>query len=220
MGMIPNFSALPNLSWVSLHDNQLTGTLPNFSALPNLRSLSLSKNQLTGTIPNFSALPNLSQLYLAWNQLTGTIPDFSALPNLKMLVIYENQLCKDINVDYSKWQDAVKQFPNCSSSNQPPIATFTVSPQQGQAPLTVNLDGSQSNDVDGNIINYAWLTSDGQQTSGGNQQITFVNAGTYTITLTVTDNDGLTGQTQQTVILTQNLVPDIRIEPTTLRFSQ
>ena len=108
------------------------------------------------------------------------------------------------------------QPPRCNAA---PVSSFTTSATQGQAPLVIILDASSSTDSDGTIVGYNWNASDGQQTSGGNQQITFVNAGTYTITLTVTDNDGLTGQTQQTVTVTQqNLVPDIRIEPTTLRF--
>jgi WD40 repeat protein len=90
----------------------------------------------------------------------------------------------------------------------PPVATLIVFPKNGAAPLTVNLDGSQSIDSDGNIIEHAWTASDGQQTSGGNQQITFANAGTYTIALTVTDNDGLTATAQDTVTVT------VPIEPT------
>jgi Leucine-rich repeat (LRR) protein len=90
-GTIPNFNALPNLQELNLYGNQLTGTIPNFSALPNLRSLALYLNQLTGTIPNFS-LPNLERLTLSYNQLTGTIPNFSALPNLEGLALSGNQL--------------------------------------------------------------------------------------------------------------------------------
>jgi len=96
-------------------------------------------------------------------------------------------------------------------SKVPPIANLSVSPKDGPVPLTVNLDGSQSTDADGSITEHAWTTSDGQQTSGGNQQITFANAGTYTITLTVTDNDGLTATAQDTVTVSE--LPPVIVEP-------
>jgi WD40 repeat protein len=91
----------------------------------------------------------------------------------------------------------------------PPVAKLTVSPTQGEVPLTVNLDGSPSSDADGTIVEYAWTASDGQQTFGRTQPITFENAGTYTITLTVTDNDGLTANAQQTVTVEPKPVPKV-----------
>lgn len=76
------------LIFVSLSNNQLTGTLPSntfptgsFPSLSNLRYL-LAGNQLTGDIPNdlFAPLVGLSfgslSFSVASNQLTGPIPDF------------------------------------------------------------------------------------------------------------------------------------------------
>ncbi|MDM8562892.1 PKD domain-containing protein [Candidatus Marithioploca araucensis] len=107
--------------------------------------------------------------------------------------------------------------------NVPPIAAFSISTTQGKAPLTVKLDASSSTDPDGTIVEYNWSSSDGQTASGKNVAMTFPNAGTYTINLVVTDDKGAqsTNVAQQTVEVTQQKsVPDIRIEPTTLRFSQ
>jgi PKD repeat protein len=61
-------------------------------------------------------------------------------------------------------------------------------PNQGEAPLTVTLNGSQSFDSDGSIINYQWTSSDGQQTSGQQSQMTFTEPGEYRVTLQVTDD--------------------------------
>jgi hypothetical protein len=91
-GAIPDFSALPNLQWISLDSNQLTGLIPDFRGLPNLQGLVLSHNQLTGAIPDFSGSPNLQALVLYNNQLTGAVPDFSGSPNLKEIFLYNNQL--------------------------------------------------------------------------------------------------------------------------------
>jgi PKD repeat protein len=91
-------------------------------------------------------------------------------------------------------------------SNQAPVAVFTTSPTSGQAPLTVTLDGSASHD-DGNITTYKWLSSDGQIANGKNTQLTFHNQGTYTITLTVTDDKGASGSAEKTITVTKNQPP-------------
>jgi len=240
IGTIPDFNALPNLQDLYLQDNQLTGTIPDFGALPNLQALVLELNKLTGTIPDFSALFNLRNLILSDNQLIGTIPvSSSTLINLEYLDLRNNLLCKktDFNYsvwpirqsrwyDYTTWQEQLETFPVCTSSNQPPIAAFKVSPQQGQPPLTVTLDAGDSSDPDGTIVTYDWSVN-GQPTSPDSgvtnsniREMTFNTAGTYTIELTVTDNDGLTDEAQKTVKVDETRTPDIRIEPTTLKFSQ
>jgi PKD repeat protein len=81
----------------------------------------------------------------------------------------------------------------------PPQANFTVSPSEGQVPLTVTSDASSSTDSDGSITSYQWSTSDGQATSGQTATFKFKKEGDYTITLTVTDDQGKTDTTQQTV---------------------
>jgi len=93
----------------------------------------------------------------------------------------------------------IQQLYTGKSANQPPVAQFIATPTQGNAPLTVNLDASTSNDSDGSIQNYQWKSSDGQTATGKNSYLVFGKIGTYTITLTVTDNEGLTSTTQQTV---------------------
>ncbi|EDN71513.1 secreted protein [Beggiatoa sp. PS] len=85
-----------------------------------------------------------------------------------------------------------------------PIAVFNIFPKKGKFPLIVTLDATDSAVQDGTIVDYVWTISDGQQVSGNNQQITFNNAGTYTITLTVTDNEGLTASTQDTITISES----------------
>ncbi len=90
-----------------------------------------------------------------------------------------------------------------------PVAKLTVSPTNGDAPLTVSLNGNGSSDSDGRIVDYAWTASNGQQAAGKNSQITFDHAGNYTITLTVTDNDGLTDTAQGSVTVTPKPVAPV-----------
>ncbi len=65
---------------------------------------------------------------------------------------------------------------------------------------TVVLDGSKSSDKDGYIVSYKWKLPDGS-TTGKMVDYTFANVGTYTITLTVTDNSGLIDTDTITIIV-------------------
>jgi uncharacterized repeat protein (TIGR01451 family) len=74
--------------------------------------------------------------------------------------------------------------------NVPPTAALAITPESGEAALTVALNGSASSDTDGNIVKYVWTSSDGQTATGENAELTFNEAGDYTVTLEITDNDG------------------------------
>ena len=71
--------------------------------------------------------------------------------------------------------------------NASPIASFTSS----CTGLTCSVDASASSDPDGTIVTYSWYFGDGKAgASGATASRTFAAAGTYTITLGVTDNEG------------------------------
>jgi PKD repeat protein/sugar lactone lactonase YvrE len=78
-------------------------------------------------------------------------------------------------------------------SNQVPAATIKASPAGGRAPLTVSFDGSGSSDPDGKVTSYSWAFGDGAKETGSTAKHTYGKAGTYTATLTVTDDSGATG---------------------------
>ncbi len=77
-------------------------------------------------------------------------------------------------------------------ANQPPQAAFQAVPESGEAPLAVAFDASGSSDPDGQVVAYAWEFGDSGSGTGASVQHTFDTAGTYTVTLTVTDDDGAT----------------------------
>jgi PKD repeat protein len=77
----------------------------------------------------------------------------------------------------------------------PPTASFLVVING----LTVDVDGIASSDADGTIVSYDWTFGDGGVASGVTATYTYAAAGTYLITLKVTDNDGLTGSASQSV---------------------
>ncbi len=86
-----------------------------------------------------------------------------------------------------------------TAANVAPVVLFTRSPLVGAAPLTVAVNGSGSSDSDGTIVGYAWTFGDGGTASGVTASHVYTTVGTYTITLTVTDNSGATASTTATM---------------------
>ena len=75
--------------------------------------------------------------------------------------------------------------------NEPPVAVASATPLSGEAPLEVSFTGSASTDDKG-IVTYAWDFMDGTTSSSINPVHTFTGVGTFMVTLTVTDQEGLT----------------------------
>ena len=82
-----------------------------------------------------------------------------------------------------------------------PMATFSVSLTEGAAPLSVTFDASESTDTDGRIAQYAWQFGDGNAGSGASTAHTYTSNGEYTVLLTVTDNDNLTGTATRRIVV-------------------
>lgn len=74
--------------------------------------------------------------------------------------------------------------------NQLPVASFTSSAADGNAPFQVQFNSSASSDDDGTISSRQWQFGDGGSSSAINPTYTFQNPGYYQVTLTVTDNCG------------------------------
>jgi PKD repeat protein len=75
--------------------------------------------------------------------------------------------------------------------NQAPKAVATANVSIGIAPLELKFTGSGSTD-DEAVVSYSWDFKDGGGSSNINPTHTFTEAGSYEVTLTVKDEDGLT----------------------------
>ncbi|WP_277959822.1 PKD domain-containing protein [Frigoribacterium faeni] len=92
--------------------------------------------------------------------------------------------------------------------NAAPTAAFTSTPTG----LGVAFDGRTSVDRDGTMASYGWDFGDGSApASGATPSHTYAAGGTYTVTLTVTDDQGAVGTSTATVTVT---APRVNAAPT------
>ncbi len=99
---------------------------------------------------------------------------------------------------------------NSGTANNPPIASFTYVPKNPAVGQQISFTASSSYDPDGNIVSYDWDFEDGNSGSGVNPTHAYAQDGTYTVTLTVTDNDGATDSNSTTVVV-GNIAPIVTI---------
>jgi len=83
-----------------------------------------------------------------------------------------------------------------------PIPSFTFSPLTQEVNKPVGFDASDSRDPDGTITDYSWDFGDGSTGSGEMVSHTYASNGTYSVKLTVTDDDDLTATQELFVIIT------------------
>jgi PKD repeat protein len=100
---------------------------------------------------------------------------------------------------------------------KPPVPIPVASPMSGTAPLTVSISGQQSYDPDGSIALYAWNFGDGASGQGPRTSHTYRASGTYSVTLTVTDSQGIpaTSSTVRITALPKSDQPKTTQPPTT-----
>ena len=74
-------------------------------------------------------------------------------------------------------------------ANQPPVASFSFSPEAPSVNMEIRFDASPSHDADGQIISYEWNFGDGSAASGQVTRYSYISEGQYAVVLKVTDDD-------------------------------
>ncbi|MFP4363731.1 MAG: PKD domain-containing protein [Spirochaetia bacterium] len=87
--------------------------------------------------------------------------------------------------------------------NEKPVVSIEVSTTSAAIGTEIDFTAN-ANDPDGIIDRYYWEFGDGEIQEGENVAYSYTEAGTYTVTLTVTDNDGATANTTQSIEITDN----------------
>ena len=85
---------------------------------------------------------------------------------------------------------ALNSMDRDQTPNEVPEAVIEGAPQHDFDSLNIFLDGSQSRDPEGSILSYHWDLGDGSSAASPMVDHTYRTAGTYWVTLTVTDDQG------------------------------
>jgi PKD repeat protein len=193
--------------YASLGQYSLAASLVGTTNQPPVAKISPTSATISGTAPftvNFSGTgssdPDGSIVAYDWDFGDGTTST-SPTPSktystagtfVASLVVFDNSgLSSSASITVS-----VTQGP------QAPIAvTSSTTPLSGFAPLAVTFSSAGSYDPDGTITKYAWSFSNKTTATTANVSKSFSTPGTYTGTLTVTDNTGRTGTSTVSIVV-------------------
>ncbi len=93
--------------------------------------------------------------------------------------------------------------------NESPVANFSFTTLELTATFT-----DSSSDPDGSVVSWAWDFGEGSTSTAQHPANTYISGGTYTVTLTVTDNEGATGIISQDVTVAKPEVPTVDLTVT------
>ncbi|XP_044956568.1 probable LRR receptor-like serine/threonine-protein kinase At1g06840 [Hordeum vulgare subsp. vulgare] len=132
-----SYGNITTLLKLSLRNCSLEGPALDASGIPQLGYLDISWNQLTGPIPSSKLASNITTIDLSHNRLNGSIPgSFSGLPILQRLSMENNNLDGSVpsdvwgNIDFSGNRSLILDFRNNALTNLSnpltPPANFTI----------------------------------------------------------------------------------------------
>jgi PKD repeat protein len=128
-----------------------------------------------------------------WNYGDGVVElDAGATPTHTYLADGPYTVTLTVTDDGGK-VDSDTAAANISPEPLPPVADAG-GPYFGTATVDVLFDGSGSSDPDGNVVEWNWNFGDGTTGTGETPTHAYATEGTYDVTLTVVDNDGLTSE--------------------------
>jgi subtilisin family serine protease len=111
-------------------------------------------------------------------------------------------------LDVRRSLDWVRALPKCAGTlpNQAPTASIAAADSVRNFEATT-FDGSGSSDADGSIASYAWDFGDGATATGATAEHAYDWPGTYTVKLTVTDDDGAVATASRSIVVRDEPAP-------------
>ena len=155
-------------------------------------------NTISGTSMASPHVAGVAALYLAANPGASASQVFQAIYDNTTKGIVTSSSTANNHLLYSIFDGGSTDpdpDPEPDPENQAPTASFTYACTD----LACSFDGSDSSDSDGSISSYSWTFGDNTSGSGETTSHTYGSGGDYTVMLTVTDDDGATHSTSQTV---------------------
>ncbi|MFC2078619.1 PKD domain-containing protein [Candidatus Bipolaricaulota bacterium] len=93
--------------------------------------------------------------------------------------------------------------------NLPPTARIVSESQEGVPPLSIQFDGATSDDDDGIVCSYQWAFGDGTTSESMRPVHVYTLSGEYSVTLTVTDNDGDSSIANMSILILEPNAPPV-----------
>ncbi len=136
------------------------------------------------------------------SKISCQFPSETGSFNFSLKAYYTNGTESPPSPSFAYTIAAVTETPALSpTSATAPIAVVSSSTAAGNAPLNVSFNGTSSTTGNASIVSYNWTFGDGTQATGQTTSHTFTTPGTYSATLTVVDNKGLSGTINTPIIV-------------------
>ena len=133
---------------------------------------------------------------------TATIPAGTAavVTRMRVSMRYDGAQAACDEFSYGEVEDYTVNITSGSGNIAPTANANGV--YNGVEGTAINFSSAGSTDSDGTIASYSWSFGDGATSTAANPSHTYASAGTYNVSLTVTDNSGATDTDQTTAVIT------------------